>query len=116
MRVRGPTAAAAAVGIEAVVVLETSTTTGTPPAWVTASSVATNVAAGTMHLVARLDPGAMQTESQRVEPTCDADAMLDAAIRGECLLERATCRPFVNAPLWRSSRDVVEHAAFSGPC
>ena len=86
--VRGPTAAAAASTSSRPVSSSTSQSTGTAPAWSTASAEAMYVCAGHDHLVARADAGRLQRliESAAV-PGGDADALGRRAGRRPGLLE-----------------------------
>ena len=59
----------------------------------TASSVATNVFAGTIDLVTRLDARREQPEPKRVEPAREADAVRGATVGGERALELRDLRP-----------------------
>ena len=70
---------------------------------------------GNDDLGAGLDPGREEPQSQRVEPTADADAMADAAIGGKGLLELGDGRPVRERSAPEELRDVVEQRRLERP-
>src|SRR5262245_1995615 len=93
-----------------------STTTGTPPACVTASRVATNVMAGTMTSSPGSRPDASnpnrRASSPLATPTQYGLLQYDANSRSNV----ATWGPLVNAPLSSNSSRSARSRGFSGAC
>ena len=61
------------------------------------------------HLVAGLESRCEQPEPKSVEPTRDADAVIDAAVRGECLLEAHDGRAVGERARFEKLADLFEH-------
>ena len=113
---RGPTAAAALAGIEAVVALRDVDDDGNAAGLRDRLERRDERRGGNHDLGARLDADRHEPEAQRVEPAGDADAMVDAAVGGKGLLELGEARPFVKAPLRRSCAMSSSSAGSSGRC
>ena len=112
---RGPTAAAAPRGIEAVVVLRNVDDDGDAAGLRDRLERRDERRGGNDDLGAGLDPGRQEPESQRVEPAGDADAMADAAIGGKGLLELGDGRPVRERPALEELRDVLEQRSLERP-